>query len=190
MSRAYRVAVSGSVDRIVHVDDGVCTSLELLPILPRERMTEHLADELVRRGFTRDGNTARRAMDDGVTVEIELDTGAVTVRVGADVSIAAHAERSTSVVDRASPEAVAEAKKKLAVDLDASLEKEVQRQAEVGRHAATKKLEAKLRDLKQELDGVVNRVTGRALKEKAQQMGEIQEIVEDESGNLTIKVKL
>ena len=33
MSRAYRVTVKGSVHRVVHVEDGVCTSLELLPIL-------------------------------------------------------------------------------------------------------------------------------------------------------------
>src|SRR5271170_3671404 len=113
MSRSYRVSVSGSVDRIVHVDDGVCTSLELLPILPRERMTEHLADELVRRGFTRDGKTARRPMEDGVVVEVDVETGAVTVRVTREVAIEAAAERSTHVADRASREVVAAAKEKL-----------------------------------------------------------------------------
>jgi hypothetical protein len=191
MSRAYRIAVSGSVERIVHVDDGVCTSLELLPILPKERMGEHLAGELARRGFARDGNTARRALDDGVTVEIELDTGAVTVRVGADVAVDAKVERTARVAgERPDPEVLQAAQEKLNVELEASLEKEAQRQAEQGRRQATAKLEAKLRDLKQELDGVVNRVTGEALKEKARQMGEIEEIVEDESGALTIKVKL
>ena len=73
----------------------------------------------------------------------------------------------------------------------ASLEDEAKRQTEEARREATLKLETKLKDLKQELDGVVNRVTAQALKEKAREMGEIQEIVENEdTGELTIKVKL
>jgi len=191
MSRAYRIAVSGSVDRIVHVDDGVCTSLALLPILPKERMSEHLADELARRGFAREGNVARRVMEEGVTVEVELDTGTVTVRIGSEVAVDIQAQRTGSIGEHTTEQARDDAKRKLQAELDASLEKEVGRRTEQARREATAKLEARLRDLKQELDGVVNRVTAQALKEKARQMGEIQEIVEDEqSGALTIKVKL
>jgi hypothetical protein len=192
MSRAYRVSVSGSVERIVHVDDGVCSSLELLPILPRERMSEHLAEELVRRGFTRDGNVARRAMEDGITVEVELQTGTVTVRVESAVEIDVKGQRSGRIPGEApKPTAVEATKKRLEAELQEELEKEVLRRTERGRREATAKLEGRLRDLKQELDGAVNRVTAQALKEKARQMGEIEEIIEDErSGGITIKVKL
>jgi len=191
VSRAYRIAVSGSVERIVHVDDGVCTSLELLPILPKERMSEHLGAELARRGFVRDGNIARRVMDDGVTVELDVETGTVTVRVDADVAIDVKGERAASVRRDGGAEERDTATKRVAAELAASLEVEAQRRTERGRREATARLEAKLKDLKLELDGVVNRVTAEALKEKARQMGEIQEIVEDaESGALTIKVKL
>jgi hypothetical protein len=191
MSRAYRVAIQGSVERIVHVDDGVCTSLELLPILPRERMREHLGQELSRRGFEQRDGVARRAMEDGVTVEVALETGTVTVRVELEATVKAQSDQAAALTERPSPEQIAEAKAKLQVRLDAALEAEAGAQAERARRQATKLLEAKLGDLRAELDGVVNRVTAEALKEKARQMGEIEEMVEDaETGSLTITVKL
>jgi hypothetical protein len=153
-------------------------------------MSEHLAEELVRRGFVRDGGVAHRAMEDGVVVEVELATGAVTVRIDSDVAIDLQGTREGSF--REGSEAHLEkAREQLHVALIASLEDEAKRQTEEARREATLKLETKLKDLKQELDGVVNRVTAQALKEKAREMGEIQEIVEnEETGELTIKVKL
>jgi hypothetical protein len=191
MSRAYRIAVKGSIDRIVHVDDGVCTSLELLPILPKERMAEHLAAQLTGGGFAREGNVARRTLEDGIVVQVDLDSGAVTVRVDAEVAVAVTAQLDGAVGEQSKPEAIQAARKKLQGQLDAAMDIEAARQTEQARRAATGRLEAHLRDLKQELDGAVNRATAQALKEKAGQMGEIQEIVEDEkTGALSIKVKL
>jgi hypothetical protein len=192
MSRAYRIAVSGSVERIVEVDDGVCSSLELLPVLPKERMRELLAAELARRGFAREGAVASRAMEDGIRVEIDLDAGTVTVRVSSEVALSIEGERTGAVAgDRPAEEAIAAARERLQAQLDAELEKEAQARTESARRELTKRLEGKLKDLKRELDGVINRVTGEALKEKARQMGEIEELVEDaETGALTIKVRL
>jgi hypothetical protein len=57
--------------------------------------------------------------------------------------------------------------------------------------AATKQLEGRLRDLRGEMDQVVSRVTIDALKERAAQLGEIEELHEDaQTGELTIKVKV
>ena len=36
MSRAYRIKVSERLHKVIHVDDHVCTELELLNILPAE----------------------------------------------------------------------------------------------------------------------------------------------------------
>jgi len=187
MSRAYRISVSGSVDRIVHIDDGVCTSLELLPVLGKDRMRDLLGDELARRGFVREGTTAKRTMDAETTVEVDLDTGSVTVRVTSEVAV--NIERDATTIARTQPTAAA--RDQLQKKLDAELEQQAREETERARRKMTAQLEAKLRDLKQELDGVVNRVTGEALKEKARQMGEIEELIEDEkTGALTIKVKL
>lgn len=187
MSRAYRVTVRGSVHRVVHVEDGVCTSLELLPILPPERTAELLGDELERRGFTRADGVARRVSEDGVIVEVELATGTVSVKAEATAEIAIDKERSERVAEEVLERGTRAAQER--VEREAEREAAVAEQKAKGDVAA--KLERKLSDLRRELDGVTSRVTADALKEKARALGEIEEMHEDaESGELTIKVRL
>jgi hypothetical protein len=193
MSFAYCITVRGSIEKIVHVEDGVCSSLELLPILAKDRMRVHLESELARRGFAREpeGDVVRRDAGEGVVVDVALESGTVTVRVDAEAPVHVQGERMTFRGIRSTPEQREEARRGMKEILDARLEIDAAWQVEAGRRKATARLEAKLADLKEELDGVVNRVTAEALKEKARQMGEIEEIVEDaETGSLTIKVKL
>jgi hypothetical protein len=55
----------------------------------------------------------------------------------------------------------------------------------------TERLTQRLKDLRAELDQVVNRVTANSLKERASQLGTIEEMTEDaQTGELTIKVRL
>ena len=55
----------------------------------------------------------------------------------------------------------------------------------------TDRLEGKLSDLRQELDQVVNRVTAEALKRKAESLGRIKELTEDQqTGSMTIVVEV
>ena len=59
------------------------------------------------------------------------------------------------------------------------------------RELVNRKLERRLESTKEDLDKAVNRTTAEALKRRAAQLGEIQEIHEDaESGGLTIRVKV
>lgn len=187
MSRVYRVTVRGSVHRVVHVEDGVCTSLELLPILPQAQTAELLAAELVSRGFTREGGVVRRATEDGVVVEIELATGAVSVKAEASAKISIDTQRTEHVAEEQM-----EAGRKAA---QANVERQAERQAvaaeEKARNEVAARLEKKLGDIRRELDSVTSRVTAEALKAKARQLGEIEEMNEDvETGELTIKVRL
>jgi hypothetical protein len=191
MSRAYRIAVSGSVERIVHIDDGVCGSLELLPILPKERMRDLLASELTRRGFKVEGNIARKTPEKGVVIEVDLDASTVSVKVDADVALDIQRTKQGSVGEGARRQTIDEAKQKLQKAVDAELAQAADDEVERERRRVTAKLEGKLKDLKGEIDDAINRVTGEALKEKARSMGEIEEIAEDKAtGALTIKVKL
>ena len=194
MSRAYRVSVSGSIDKIVHVDDGACGSIELLPILPKERMSELLAAELGARGFTREGSIAKRA-GDGVVIEVDLDAGTVTARAEAAVHVEIEGTRAGPRRTRDSegnrPEHRAREREALQQELDAELVAREAKEIERARRETTDRLERALRDVKRELDQATNRATARALEEKARSMGEIEEIVEDAAtGALTIKVKL
>ncbi len=187
MSRAYRVTVKGAVNRVVHVEDGVCTALELLPILPPERTAELLAADLVARGFTRKNGAATRTDPDGVVIDIDLKTGAVSVKAEATARIAIEREHSTRIAE----ERLAAGQRAAQEQIERAVEQEAKIAEEKARQEVTARLEKKLGDLRRELDSVSARVTSEALKEKARQLGEIEEISEDaETGELTIKVRL
>lgn len=190
MSRAYRIQVSEGVERVVHVDDGVATTLELLPILPKERMQALLARELEAAGLELDGMIARRTTrspDGAVTVEVDCETGTVTVRVTHEEEVRATIERSRTVVE----ERKDAEQKRLQTEVEQALEREVERATSELQAKATARLEGELRDARGSLDAVVHRVTAAALKERAAQLGRIEEIAEDEAaGTLTIKVKV
>lgn len=186
MSRAYRISVKESLSRHVEVEDGVCSSLELLPILSRERMGELLAAELEQRGFKRDGKTAQRKEGDGVVVEVNLETGDVSVTAEGHAQVNLETER-TAVVDNT---LAGDREKHLRDAAQQSLEREAKAEEEALRRKVTEQLEGKLRDLKEELDGAVNRVTGTALKQRAAELGQVEEVHEEANGSITIKVRV
>ncbi len=194
MSRAYRIRISETVERVVHVEDGVATTLELLPILPKERMSELLASALVGVGMIVEAGVAKRvdlSAQGEVTVAVELATGIVTVTVAKaeDVQVEGVAQRV--LPERASVAHDAKIRDDLKRAAVALAEGEVARVTEDVRRAATEHLEGRLRDVRAELDRIVHGVTAAALKERASQIGEIEEIEEDaEAGTLTIKVKV
>lgn len=186
MSRAIQIRVSESVVRTVHVEDGVQSSLEMLPILAPDRMGELLAKELEEQGFIRDGDKAIREDADGVTIEVDLKTATVTASIRADKKLEESIDRRASVgVERQET-----AERNLRDDVMRELDDRLAARTEALRKEVTGKLEKKLGDLKAELDQAVGRATVAALTERAQSLGNIQSVVEDEAGNVTIKVKL
>lgn len=186
MSRAYRISVKESLSRHVQVEDGVCSSLELLPILEKERMRELLAAELAQKGFERKGTLATRKEADGITVSVDLDSGEVSVNAEGHSEVNLETERTAVVDNQLAPDrerALRDAAKQ-------SLEREAKAEEEALRKKVTEQLEGKLLDLKDELDGVVNRVTGQALRQRAAELGQVEEVHEDANGSLTIKVRV
>ena len=189
MSRAYRVSVRETQNRVIRAEDHVRTQLTILEVLPPEQMAGLLADELERRGFHRDGTRLTREQN-GVRVTVETTTATVTVAAEASEEAAIQAERSDRAYDDVGPHA-----KVVRENLKKQLEKDIDRKA--GEKAAslqtkvTDRLERELNDLRQELDQVVHRVTAEALKRKAAQMGAIKEMTEDpQVGSLTIVVEV
>jgi hypothetical protein len=185
MSRAYRITVKESLSRHVQVEDGVSSSLELLPILEKERMRELLAAELEQKGFQREGATAKRSAGPGVTVAVELETGQVSVTAEGHADLNLSTER-TAAVELPN----ADRERALRQVAQQSLEREAKAEEEALRQKVTERLEGTLRDLKEELDGVVNRVTATALKQRAAELGQVEEIHEEANGGLTIKVRV
>lgn len=186
MSRAIQVRVSESVVRTVHVEDGVQSPIEMLPILAAGRMAELLATELAALGFVRDGKIARRSDPDGIEVIVDLEAATITVRLAADSKVAEQVELQGGAY--AGSEARTEDKlREQAID---ELDRRLAERTEALRKQVTKQLEAKLGELKAELDGAIGRATVAALTERAGQLGTIEEVAADEAGNVTIKVKL
>ncbi len=165
----------------------MCTSLELLPILPKGRTSELLEAELVRRGFERVGDVLRRVEADGVAIEVDPKTATVSVKAEATADIAIDHETTEMVAEEAIQRGTSAAQQRI----EKRAERDAQAAEEKARGAVTEKLERRLGDLRKELDNVTTRVTAESLKEKARRLGEIEEMHEDaETGELTIKVKL
>jgi hypothetical protein len=173
------------VVRTVHVEDGVRAPLEVLPVLPAERMAELLARELEAIGFVRDGNLATR-VDDGIEITVDLAAGNITVRLAADTSIAAESNRSVRTYD----EARDSAEERLRGEALGEIEAKLAAKTEEIRREISARLEGKLADLRAELDAAVGRATVAALTERATQLGQVEEVVADDAGNVTIRVKL
>jgi DNA anti-recombination protein RmuC len=190
MSRAYRIAVRESAWHVLRAGDHVSSRLEVLEVLPPERMAGLLAQELQRRGFRQKGAKWVRAEGE-LTVEVEPATATVTVRVEAEQEVELQGERQTwgdQAWSKAEKERAAErVREDLLMDLQRKAD---QRKTELQKKL-TDKLEGCLGDVRKELDQVVNRVTAEALKEKAAQLGQIKELTEDEqTGSLTIVIEV
>lgn len=186
MSRAIQVRVSESVVRTIHVEDGVQSPLEILPVLAPDRMAELLAKELEAQGFKRDGKLAKRTDPDGVEIVVDLEAATVSVKLGSDNRLKEEVELET----RAAQETAAQAENRLRDAAIDELEQRLAAKTEALRREVTQKLEKKVADLRTELDQAIGRATVEALTERAQQLGKIEEIAKDEAGNVTIKVKL
>ncbi|WP_342381328.1 hypothetical protein NVS55_16855 [Myxococcus stipitatus] len=188
MSRAYRVSVSESLNRIVHAEDGVCSKLELLPLLSREETAGLLAAELAARGFTQEGDVAVRVEADGVRVAVDVTTGDVSVTLSDETSVHLVATGEVRTYSPHESEAVRTLAREKA---RANLEDRAQDATDALREDITRRLEGRLRDLKAELDSISNKVTAEALKVRASQLGTVEEIHEDAAtGSLTIKVRV
>lgn len=186
MSRAIQVRVSESIVRTIHVEDGVAAPLEMLPILPPAQMAELLAQELEGLGFVRDGSTCKRTEPDGTEVTIDLEAATVAVKLGAGAVVDESIERSVQVGIEREAETEARLRETAIAELDGRLAD----RTEALRRAVTAQLEAKVAELKRELDGAIGRATIAALTEKASQLGQIESTHQDEAGNVTIRVRL
>jgi hypothetical protein len=189
MSRAYRVSVRETRNRIIRAEDHVSTRLEILEVLPPEQMAGLLADELERRGFQRDGTRLTRKQN-GVLVTVETATATVTVSAEASEEATIQAERSDRAYDDLGPHAKV-VRENLKKQLEKDIERKVSEKAASLQTKVTDRLEGELNEVRQELDQVVHGVTAEALKRKAAQMGQIKEMTEDpQAGSLTIVVEV
>jgi hypothetical protein len=189
MSRAYRISVKESVNRVIRAEDKVSTDLEIIEVLPPEDMGRLLAEELGKRGFTQEGEVMVRR-ENGVTVSVDPKTGTVTVQAEASEQVTEETEKTGHGYDDVGPGAD-KIRESLTQEAKKDLEKKVAERNAALQNKVTDRLEQQLGDIRSELDQAVNKVTAEALKRKAASMGQIKEVTEDEqTGNLTIVVEV
>lgn len=189
MSRAYRIKVSESLNKVIRAEDHVKTELELLNILPSDQMGELLAGALEKDGFEREGDVLKK-VDGDVTVTVDVKTGEVTVQASDCEELELKGQGEGRYYDdvRGSKK---QAEKQARDELKRTLEDDANAKEEVLQQKMTDQLERKLSDIRQQLDKAVNKVTAEALKQKAAQIGQIKEMTEDpEAGSLTIVVEV
>lgn len=189
MSRAYRINVSEGVQRVVHVEDGVQGTLDVLPILAPERMSELVAEALEARGYQRTEQQGEVVMvkvrDDNVTVEVNPRTGTVTVSIAEDITVQVQATAQGAA------ESVEAARAQAQARLQHEIEAQTAPLREAARQSATQKLEAELTEVRPELDAAITAATAQALVEKAKELGDIESIEGSaEDGTLVIKVRV
>jgi hypothetical protein len=185
MSRAYKIAVKESVATLVCADDEVTSRLEFLPILDKERTGQLLAAELQSRGFTVEGKIAKR-VDDGVTIEVDVETGNVSVKAENKANLEFEVEKSMLVEEELLP---GFDDSKLRAAAKAEAEAKVADARNQMREELTAKLESAIGGIKSELDDAVRKVTIAALKQRAAEIGQIEEVHEN-SNELVIKVRV
>lgn len=185
MSRAYRVSVSQSMTHHVCVDDRIEAKLEVLGILSPGRMAQLLGDALAERGFTvADGVAARE--EGNVRVEVELVTGTVRVIATATDAVDIEVQRTINTYE--------EREQQMRDRVQAEVQVEVDRRKAAADRAAAQRaaeeLEKVLAKVKPDLDAAVDAATRAALREKAASLGEILEVSENASGEMTIRVRV
>lgn len=188
MSLAYRLKIRESETRVLEAKDGISTRLELLEVLPAERMAELLRQTLQQRGFVEQANgTLQRRQGKGV-ITIDPNDGTVTVTVQEEQEVKHKAEKSVPVYTGTSPTKVLKEERKLLREQLSQQFAETQKELQVD---VANQCEKILQEIQAELDAVVNQVMREAIKIKARQMGEIREIQEDATtGELTIKLEV
>src|SRR5258708_4715760 len=124
MSRAYRISVSESQNRVVRAGDSVSTHLELIEVLPCDQMSALLAEELEKQGFKeKDGKLVRK--DKEVHITVDPDTGEVSVSSEASQKVQLATTREGRSYDESGPNA-----KRVKEELKKEAAQELNRQAD------------------------------------------------------------
>lgn len=187
MSRAFRIRSADSRTETVHVEDGICTQLEILDVLPKEEMAELLARELAERGFERDGRIMRK-VDGEVNIDVDLVEGTVSARIAVEKVVEAQgSEEGWSET----PEGTDDLRRRMKGAVDRQIQRKFDSERGKLTDQAAATLEKSLRDVKDDLDRAASRATAEGLKVKASRLGDIEEVTEDpETGSITIRVRV
>lgn len=189
MSQIYKVQLSNSIVRTIHASDEMRHRVELTPILDEAAMRELLKRALLAEGWqeTEDGKLTRQGPS-GETLIWDLETNEVVAGVEVEKEVAAEVSatgwgESDASARRDAQRSINRQTARAEAEID---ETRTSAQREVG-----KLLEAGEQERQEVLNRVLQRVYADALKRKAQQLGTVVSVDENDTGDdyeLVIKI--
>lgn len=189
MSQVYQVRLASSVTHTLSASDEMRHRVELTQILGQDEMREILKKSLEDAGWEeQEDGTYKKQGPSGEELVWDLDEGVVRATV----------EEEREVTTDVASTGYGESKGGAQRDAERSLERQKSRaEREVKRSEAeierkiTEQLEASEEKRMRELNGVVQRVYSEALKRKAEQLGTVVSVEENQAGDdyeLVIKI--
>ncbi len=191
IGRAYKIKDRIGPTETIVADDFVTTTLDLLPILPRERMADLVRTALGGRGFTAGDDGVMTRERGGVGIAVDPADGSVMIRAQ-DAQEHVHADHD----DKGSGSATCcdpcaeRARESLREGLRERLSKEYDQHVRDLQTSTTRRLEAAVVEIHCELERVTEEVLEAALLEKAATMGEVRDVARDADGTVSIRVAL
>src|SRR5688572_15849036 len=158
MSRGYRITMV-NVSRTVSASDSLKIQLSMLNILPEEEMQEILCEELVADGWKKDKSGKISKDEGGVDAELSKD--------GKEVKLSSSS--ATQITARAADQRSAESQ----------LDQSERRTEESLKEQAMLKLTRAEPDIRAKLSEAIQRVYIKALKKKAESMGQVESMLEN-----------
>ena len=180
MSQVYQVRLEGNVTRTIHIDDCMTHKIELTDILTTEEMKKILKQELLKQGWTQEGDNTFVKKEDGENIVWDLDAGEVKAKMGKEkqVSLDVDVVGSSGTRKNAHENAERALRQK---ENEAQTTIDEMEQKELEKISAQLQSNEKARVKK--INGVLSRVYTEAIKQKAGQLGSITSIQEGQSGD-------
>jgi hypothetical protein len=173
MSRGYRITMVNA-SRTVSASDSLKIQLSMLNILPEEEMAQMLCEELAADGWKKNKSGTVTKSEIGVDAELSAD--------GKEVKLTS--ATATQITARAADKGSAERQ----------LDENSRRAEESLKEQAMLKLTRSEPDIRAKLSEAIQRVYVKALKKKAESMGQVESMLENRNQDgeyeITIKVKV
>ena len=193
MSQTYKVRVKQTLRDTVNVGREWRQKIDLLQLLPSDRMGGLLALELEKDGWhkAQDGKVTKK--HDQFDLEFDPVTRQLKIVYEQEQDIELDIDREIDVYDYADDESRANREGHLKVIQEA--DGELKEEAQLLEKEMLKELESTQEQMLQEIDEMmhdkVEKAQIEALKEKARNLGDIQSISENiEAGEVTIRIKV
>jgi len=195
MSQTYRVRAREAVEETVEVGKKWKKKIRTLPVLPKERMHDIIADQFEQDPDwekTEDGNL-RKEIDENWSMELDPDSMQVEIEYKDEDTISLEKEEEMQVYDHGDNEE--RAKEKGKTQLKAKLQKEAEQQGaewqERAKEQAKEQYESEIEQkVSQEIKEKVEKGNVEALKEKARSLGQVESESDQGNGEYQVKIRL